>query len=250
MKWLNKICQFIIEMCKTWGAGITGGFLIALPASWQLTGHSIPIKVGWGIIMGAVVMAAFQVWNRQVAVAEKAQQELADEKYDRSNPFVMLHFHPAQPLSQADLEFYLISEGGKVAFNVRIQPIVMPNSTATFDELTKVTVGEWATVKPTIDPVPDTKYRHDFILMLHDQPPEFIMAHRTPENTDPMEPLIAIPVEITYTNQTGREWFMTKMEILFDFDPFRNYIDARLIESKPIPKPIEKEKLKGQPTIN
>jgi hypothetical protein len=236
--WAKRIGKFMVEMCKTWGAGLTGGFLIALSVSWQLTGHSISIKAGWGIIICAIVIAAFQVWNRQLTIAERVQQELMEEKHTRSNPFVMLHFHPLQPLTQADLEFCLIGEGGQTAFNVLIQPIEMPCSTATFDELTKVTVAEWANVKPTIRPVSDPKYKHDFIVMLHNQPLDFITNHRTPESAHLPYPIVAIPVEITYMNQTGKEWFMTKMEILFDFDPLRNYIDARLIESKPLLHPL------------
>jgi hypothetical protein len=78
MKWLKRVGQFTFEMCKTWGALVTGGFLIALFASWQLTGHSIPVKVGWAIIISAVVIAAFQVWNRQFDRAE----ELARERHN------------------------------------------------------------------------------------------------------------------------------------------------------------------------
>ena len=38
MKWFKRIGQFTIEMCKTWGALVTGGFGIGLLV-WGLTGH-------------------------------------------------------------------------------------------------------------------------------------------------------------------------------------------------------------------
>jgi tetrahydromethanopterin S-methyltransferase subunit E len=62
---LRRIGQFVVEMCKTWGALLTGGFIIAIISIWQFTGHNIPTKVGWSLIMGAIIIAAFQVWNRQ-----------------------------------------------------------------------------------------------------------------------------------------------------------------------------------------
>ena len=36
----NRIGRFIVQICKTWGARLTGGFFIALFTSWQITGHS------------------------------------------------------------------------------------------------------------------------------------------------------------------------------------------------------------------
>jgi hypothetical protein len=74
MFWLKRIGRFAFEMCKTWGAALTGGFVIGLLGSWQLTGHSIPPKVGWGIIMGAIVLASFQVWNREADITDLAQR--------------------------------------------------------------------------------------------------------------------------------------------------------------------------------
>lgn len=233
MFWLSRIGKFIVQMCKTWGAALTGGFLIALPVSWQLTGRNIPPKAGWGIIMGAVVLAAFQVWNRQVNETEQAKNDLTEYKRLNNSPAVELAFFPKSGLTQEDLEFNLCALSP--AYSVQIQPIVMPKGTATFSEISRLQYSEWKAVKPDIAPVNDPKYRHDFIVMLHNQPPEFIEAHRTPESADLPEPTVAIPIEITYSNQTGREWFVTKFEVLFDFNPLRDYVDARLIEMKPLP---------------
>jgi hypothetical protein len=74
---IRRIGQFAFEFCKTWGAVLTGGFCVALIASWQFTGHSIPPRIGWWIVIGGVIVAAFQVWERQVRRAEVVEQELA-----------------------------------------------------------------------------------------------------------------------------------------------------------------------------
>jgi hypothetical protein len=232
---LKRIGQFAVKICKTWGALLTGGFFIAIIASWQVTGHSIPVKVGWALIIGGIVIAAFEVWNQQVNATEKAQHDLEDEKHKRDNPCVLLHFDPIKPLSEEDLEFHLINQGKSDAFNVQIQPIVMPKSTAKFPEVTKVFTGNRKRVKPNIEPVTDSSYRQDFIVMLHNQPEQFLLAHRTADSEGKIDPIVAIPVEITYSNSTGMEWFYTKMEIVFDFDPLKNYIDTRLIETLPLP---------------
>ena len=73
---VTRIVEFVFEMCKTWGAVLTGGVFVALLASWQLTGHPIPPKIGWVIIVGAILAAAFQVWNRQIRLTEAARSEL------------------------------------------------------------------------------------------------------------------------------------------------------------------------------
>lgn len=82
--------------------------------------------------------------------------------------------------------------------------------------------------------------------MLHNQPIDFVLAHGTPESAELPEPIIAIPVEITYSNQIGKEWFFTKMEILYDFNPLRNYVDARLIESGRLPSRPEPQSRRAQ----
>jgi hypothetical protein len=75
---MKRISQFIIAICKTWGVLLTGGFLIAILASWQLTGHTITPKLGWTIIVLGVLVAAFQVWKKQVDVADKLRAEIAE----------------------------------------------------------------------------------------------------------------------------------------------------------------------------
>jgi hypothetical protein len=84
MKWSEHIGEFVVEMGKTWGARLTGGFLIALLSAWYLTGHSIPPRIGWAIIMGGVVVAAFQVWKRQVTTNERLEQELKSERFNHA----------------------------------------------------------------------------------------------------------------------------------------------------------------------
>lgn len=243
-KLLKRIGHFVIKICTTWGVRLTGGFFIAIFTSWQLTGHNIPVKVGWGIIIAGIIVASFEVWNQQVTATEKVERELDAEKHQRNNPLVLLHFDPIKPLTEEDLEFHLIDEDNSHAFNVQIQPIVMPKSTATFPPVTKMLMGQWKQIKPDIHPVTDVSYRHDFIVMLHNQPDEFMLAHRTPECEGKIDPIVAIPVEITYSNSTGKEWFSTKMEILFDFNPLTNYIDTRLIETKSVPaRPPEAQTL-------
>jgi hypothetical protein len=73
-------------MCKTWGALLTGGFFIAILASWQLTGHNIPPRLGWTLIVGGVIVAGFQVWNRQFERAEKILRERQDKEIPISLP--------------------------------------------------------------------------------------------------------------------------------------------------------------------
>lgn len=183
--------------------------------------------------MFGVVIAAFEVWNHQTNETEKATTDLEDYKRRNNSPIVELSFFHKGSLAQEDLEFHLCAL--TPAYSVQIQPIVMPKSTAIFPEITKMSFAEWHQIKPTIEPVNDPKYRHDFIVMLHNQPIEFIKAHQTPESTELPEPIVAIPVDITYSNQTGTEWFITKMEILFDFNPLRDYVDTRLIERSSLP---------------
>jgi hypothetical protein len=126
--------------------------------------------------------------KRAVATGQ-AQAELEEYKRRSSNPMVQLEFFHKDKDIQQDLEFHLCSN--LTAYNVQIQPIIMPKSTATFSEITKVPVGAWEIVKPVIDPVVDPTYRHDFVVMLHNQPEEFIDEHRTPESVDLPEPVVS-----------------------------------------------------------
>lgn len=233
MKLLRRVGTFVVEMFATWSGKITGGFT-ALFVAWQYTGGHIPVKLGWGIIMAGIGVAAFELWNRQVNETEQAKREFEEYKRRNNNPMVELQFLPTnQKQTEGDLLFSLCSS--LPAYNVQIQPIVMPKSTATFPEVTRLPVGTWQEIKPNIEPVVDLKYRHDFIVMLHNQPEEFMLAHRAPECEGKIDPIVAIPIEITYSNQTGKEWFVTKMEVLYDFNPLRDYVDTRLIESGLLP---------------
>lgn len=72
---LIRLGQFTVEMCKTWGALLTSGFIIAIFSSWQITGHAIPARLGWGIIIAGIIVAAFQVWNRQVDLADTTKRK-------------------------------------------------------------------------------------------------------------------------------------------------------------------------------
>jgi hypothetical protein len=71
----KRICHFAVEMCKTWGALITGGFIIGIIASWQWTGHLISTRIGWTIIVGGIIVSAFQVWSRQAERADSTKRK-------------------------------------------------------------------------------------------------------------------------------------------------------------------------------
>jgi hypothetical protein len=73
---LKRIVQFVSEMCRTWGALVTGGFLVGLIGVWLLTGHILPPKIGWVVCIGGIIVATFQMWNRQVDATQKGQQDL------------------------------------------------------------------------------------------------------------------------------------------------------------------------------
>jgi hypothetical protein len=76
---ISRIGKFIVAICKTWSAVLTGGFLIAIVGSWQDTGHNIPPRLGWALIMGGIVVAAFQVWNQQVTIVESLREIIASQ---------------------------------------------------------------------------------------------------------------------------------------------------------------------------
>lgn len=78
----ERIQQFTIALLKTWGARVTGGVIIGTLAVWQLTGHNIKPWVGWTVIVGGVVTACFEIWNKERSLAErfKAQLQLETDK--------------------------------------------------------------------------------------------------------------------------------------------------------------------------
>jgi hypothetical protein len=91
-------------MCKTWGARVTGGFFIGIVGMWALTGHVIPPKVGWAVCIGGIIVAAFQVWNRQVTAKEGAQHELEEEKRNHQKAIDEANSNHAAELSQLNQE--------------------------------------------------------------------------------------------------------------------------------------------------
>ncbi len=107
--WARRIGKFMVEMCKTWGALVTGGFLIGLFVSWQLTGHTIPVKIGWAIIIGAVVIAAFQVWTRQLSLTEQANHSRELEREEHAKVLAALYL---------ELESSRIQNNPYLTFNV------------------------------------------------------------------------------------------------------------------------------------
>jgi hypothetical protein len=76
---IRRILYFIKALCTTWGGLLTGGFLIALVTSWQITGHSVSPRVGWTIIVLGLLAAAFQVWSRQIDRTEQLTMILQQE---------------------------------------------------------------------------------------------------------------------------------------------------------------------------
>jgi hypothetical protein len=102
-------------MCKTWGAALTGGFLIAILGSWQFTGHNIAPRVGWTVIMGGIVVAAFQVWNRQFDAMEQLRAELTSES-EKLRAELALANEPSKLLIRQKKGYEGIKGGGATPF--------------------------------------------------------------------------------------------------------------------------------------
>jgi hypothetical protein len=84
-KMIRRIWQFGAAITKTWGARVTGGVVIGVLGVWQLTGHTLKPWVGWTVIMGGVVVACFEVWNKQVEVSRELLNQLQQQADKRVN---------------------------------------------------------------------------------------------------------------------------------------------------------------------
>jgi len=134
----RRVWQFIIELTRTWGGRVTGGWVIGIVGIWGLTGHPIAPIVGWAIGIGGIIIAAFQVWNRQVSTNEQLQADLELEKLKQDMPEVLLSVSSGLRFGEDPWEFRLDNPSEKDAFNVKIEDIAFPEGKATFTVISRL----------------------------------------------------------------------------------------------------------------
>ena len=71
-----KPVLFVKEICKYWGALVTGGALIGLLGIWQSTKHAVPPWVYWTIAVLALVFASGQAWIAKYEELERLTNEM------------------------------------------------------------------------------------------------------------------------------------------------------------------------------
>ncbi len=73
---VRRVGGFLVAIAKTWGALVTGGFFIGLIGIWGLTGHPLKTWVGWVVGIVGLLVACFEVWNKQINITEALRTEL------------------------------------------------------------------------------------------------------------------------------------------------------------------------------
>jgi len=227
----RRVWQFIIELTRTWGGRVTGGWVIGIVGIWGLTGHPIAPIVGWAIGIGGIIIAAFQVWNRQVSTNEQLQADLELEKLKQDMPEVLLSVSSGLRFGEDPWEFRLDNPSEKDAFNVKIEDIAFPEGKATFTVISRLLprVPSYPELTIHVESDPDIT---NFKTLVDNQSSSYYEAATTQESRDRPHPVLEIPITVTYTDISANK-FIAKFQMFYDTSLEHGRAEAYLIDIKP-----------------
>jgi hypothetical protein len=233
LKVSKRIWKFTIELAQTWGGRVTGGIVIGIVGIWGLTGHPIATIVGWAIGIGAFIVAAFQVWNREVNANDQLRNDIEVEKRKQEMPVVNLWIDTGLNFGQDPWEFQLGNISETDAFNVKIEDILFPEGKATFATIPRISPNAQFPSAPELSIELENDELTSFQTLVDNQTEGFWEAATTSESREWPHPVVEIPITITYMDRSASK-FIARYRILYDTAIERGRVNTYLIEMKPI----------------